>query len=104
MGCASNEAIQPDPTSITLLYGETSISAGVLEDKTFNSVLPIGLKVWLFRLVRKKQRLGYLVDMLRDSRNKEPRSTRQLNTSIHMKTGELVDVVAWTTTFLGILE
>ena len=81
MGCASNEAIQPDPTSITLFYGETSISAGVLEDNTFN-----------FSGLVRKQDSGYLVDMLVIRETKEPRSTRQLNTSIHMKTGELVDV------------
>lgn len=91
-GCASNEALQPDPTSITLFYGETSISAGVLEDKTFNSVLTDRAESVTFSGLVRKQDTGYLVDMLVIRETKEPRSTRQLNTSLHMKTGELVDV------------
>ena len=91
-GCASSEALQSDPTSITLFYGETSISAGVLEDKTFNSVLADRAESVTFSGLVRKQDSGYLVDMLVIRETKEPRSSRQLNTSIHMKTGELVDV------------
>tara|TARA_B100001059_G_C17786765_1_gene557613 strand:+ start:1022 stop:1426 length:405 start_codon:yes stop_codon:yes gene_type:complete len=91
-GCASNEAIQPDPTSITLFYGETSISAGVLEDKTFNSILADRAESVTFSGSIRKQHSGYLVDMLVIRETKKPRSTRQLNISLHMETGELVDV------------
>ncbi len=92
MGCSSTQELAPDPTSITLFYGKTSISAGVLEDKTFNSVLADRAESVTFSGLVRKQHSGYLVDMLVIRETKEPRSTRQLNTSIHMKTGELVDV------------
>ena len=92
MGCSSNQELAPDPTSITLFYGETSISAGVLEDKTFNSVLADRAESVTFSGSIRKQDSGYLVDMLVIRETKKPRSTRQLNTSLHMKTGELVDV------------
>ncbi len=92
MGCSSNRVLAPAPTSITLFYGDTSISAGVLEDKTFNSVLADRVESVTFSGSIRKQDSGYLVDMLVIRETKDPRSTRQLNTSLHMKTGELVDV------------
>lgn len=92
MGCSSNQVLAPEPTSITLFYGDTSISAGVLEDKTFNSVLADRIESVTFSGSIQKQDSGYLVDMLVIRETKDPRSTRQLNTSLHMKTGELVDV------------
>ena len=64
----------------------------VLEDKTFNSVLADRAESVTFSGSIRKQDSGYLVDMLVIRETKKPRSTRQLNTSLHMKTGELVDV------------
>lgn len=92
MGCTSNQELALDPTSITLFYGDTSISAGVLEDKTFNSVLADRVKSVTFSGSIRKQDSGYLVDMLVIRETKQPRSTRQLNTSLIMKPRELVDV------------
>lgn len=92
MGCTSNQELALDPTSITLFYGETSISAGVLEDKTFNSVLADRVESVTFSGSIRKQDSGYLVDMLVIRETKQPRSTRQLNTSLIMKPRELVDV------------
>ncbi|WP_215403973.1 hypothetical protein [Vibrio gigantis] len=92
MGCSSNQELAPDPTTITLFYGDTSISAGVLEDKTFNSVLADRVESVTFSGLIRKQDSGYLVDLLVIRETKDPRSTRQLNTSLHMETGELVDV------------
>ncbi|WP_454440146.1 hypothetical protein [Vibrio bathopelagicus] len=92
MGCSSNQKLTPDPTSITLFYSDTSISAGVLEDKTFNSVRADRKESVTFSGAVRKQDSGYLVDMLVIRETKQPRSTRQLNTSLHMDTGELVDV------------
>ena len=91
-GCASNEVLQPDPTSITLFYGETSISAGVLEDKTFNSVLADRAESVTFSGSIRKQDPGYLVDILVIRVKKELSSTRQLNASLVMQPGALVDV------------
>ncbi|TKG12438.1 hypothetical protein [Vibrio lentus] len=92
MGCSSNQELAPDPTSITLFYGDTSISAGVLEDKTFSSVLADRVESVTFSGVIRKQDPGYFVDILVIREKKEPRSTRQLNASLLMKPGELVDV------------
>ncbi|SBS32968.1 hypothetical protein VTO7225_01729 [Vibrio toranzoniae] len=92
MGCTSNQELALDPTSITLFYGDTSISAGVLEDKTFNSVLADRVESVTFSGSIRKQDSGYLVDMLVIRETKQPRSTRQLNTSLIMKPRELVDV------------
>ncbi|MDH5914423.1 MULTISPECIES: hypothetical protein [Vibrio] len=92
MGCSSNQKLMPDPTTITLFYGDTSISAGVLEDKTFNSVLANRKESVTFSGSISKQNSGYFVDMLVIREMKEPRSTRQLNASLVMKPGELVDV------------
>ncbi|NAZ97378.1 hypothetical protein [Vibrio toranzoniae] len=92
MGCTSNQELALDPTSITLFYGDTSISAGVLEDKTFNSVLADRVESVTFSGSIRKQDSGYLVDMLVIRETKQPRSTRQLNTSLLMRPGELVDV------------
>ncbi len=92
IGCSSNQELVVAPTTITLFYGDTSISAGVLEDKTFNSILADRVESVTFSGSIRKQDSGYLVDMLVIRETKEPRSTRQLNTSLHMKTGELVDV------------
>ncbi|MEZ9297552.1 hypothetical protein AB4168_03510 [Vibrio splendidus] len=92
MGCSSNQELAPDPTSITLFYGDTSISAGVLEDKTFSSVLADRKESVTFSGTIRKQDSGYLVDMLVIREDKTHQSTRQLNTSLLMKPGELVDV------------
>jgi hypothetical protein len=92
IGCSSNQELVPDPTTITLFYGDTSISAGVLEDKTFSSVLANRKESVTFSGAISKQNSGYFVDMLVIRETKEPRSTRQLNTSLLMKPGELVDV------------
>ena len=92
VGCSSNQVLAPDPTSITLFYGDTSISAGVLEDQTFSSVLADRVESVTFSGTIRKQDSGYFVDMLVIRETKEPRSTRQLNTSLLMKQGELVDV------------
>ncbi|UPR37322.1 hypothetical protein ITG13_20775 [Vibrio cyclitrophicus] len=92
MGCSSNRVLAPDPTSITLFYGDTSISAGVLEDKTFKSVLADRVESVTFSGSISKQNSGYFVDILVIREMKEPRSTRQLNTSLVMKPRELVDV------------
>ncbi|MCG9642356.1 hypothetical protein L1D22_21180 [Vibrio sp. Isolate34] len=92
MGCSSNQELAPEPTSITLFYGDTSISAGVLEDQTFSSVLADRVESVTFSGTIRKQDSGYFVDMLVIRETKEPRSTRQLNTSLLMKQGELVDV------------
>ncbi len=92
VGCSSNQEPMLNPTTITLFYGASSISAGVLEDKTFNSVLADRKESVTFSGAVRKQDSGYLVDMLVIRETKQPRSTRQLNTSLHMDTGELVDV------------
>ncbi|MFA0114205.1 hypothetical protein AB4407_11075 [Vibrio sp. 10N.261.46.E11] len=92
VGCSSNQELTLDPTTITLFYGETSISAGVLEDKTFNSVLADRRESVTFSGSLSKQNSGYLVDMLVIRENRAPRSKRQLNTLLLMKPGELVDV------------
>ncbi|MEZ9203958.1 hypothetical protein AB4151_16420 [Vibrio splendidus] len=92
IGCSSNQELVPDPTTITLFYGDTSISAGVLEDKTFSSVLANRKESVTFSGAISKQNSGYFVDMLVIREMKEPRSTRQLNASLVMKPGELVDV------------
>ncbi|MCT4350897.1 MULTISPECIES: hypothetical protein [Vibrio] len=92
MGCSSNQKLMPDPTTITLFYGDTSISAGVLEDKTFSSVLTNRKESVTFSGSISKQNSGYFVDMLVIREDKTRQSTRQLNTSLHMDPGELVDV------------
>lgn len=50
IGCSSNQELIPDPKNITLFYGDTSISAGVLEDKTFSSVLADRVESVTFRV------------------------------------------------------
>ena len=92
MGCSSNPELAPDPKTITLFYGDTSISSGVLEDKTFSSVLADRVESVTFSGAIRKQDSGYFVDILVIREKKEPRSTRQLNASLVMKQGELVDV------------
>ncbi|WP_286300259.1 hypothetical protein [Vibrio apostichopi] len=92
MGCSSKPELGPDPKSITLFYGDTSISSGVLEDKTFSSVLADRVESVTFSGAIRKQDSGYFVDILVIRETKEPRSTRQLNASLVMKPGELVDV------------
>ncbi|PMG37616.1 hypothetical protein BCU97_10455 [Vibrio splendidus] len=92
IGCSSNQELAPEPTSITLFYGDTSISSGVLEDKTFSSVLADRVESVTFSGSIRKQDSGYFVEMLVIRETKEPRSTRQLNASLVMKPGELVDV------------
>ena len=72
MGCSSNQVLAPEPTSITLFYGDTSISAGVLEDKTFNSVLADRIESVTFSGSIQKQDSGYLVDMLVIRETKDP--------------------------------
>ncbi|MEZ9516377.1 hypothetical protein AB4359_14485 [Vibrio splendidus] len=92
MGCSSKPELAPDPTTITLFYGDTSISSGVLEDKTFSSVLADRKESVTFSGTIRKQDSGYLVDMLVIREDKTHQSTRQLNTSLLIKPGELVDV------------
>ncbi|MEO9494865.1 MAG: hypothetical protein ABJG42_10305 [Vibrio splendidus] len=92
MGCSSKPELAPDPKTITLFYGDTSISSGVLEDKTFSSVLADRVESVTFSGAIRKQYSGYFVDILVIREKKEPRSTRKLNASLVMKQGELVDV------------
>ena len=68
MGCSSNQELAPDPTSITLFYGDTSISAGVLEDKTFSSVLADRVESVTFSGSIRKARLWLLRRYVSDSR------------------------------------
>ncbi|MEZ8517885.1 hypothetical protein AB9R81_20740 [Vibrio cyclitrophicus] len=92
MGCSSKQELAPDPTTITLFYGDKSISAGVLEDKTFNSILADRVESVTFSGSISKQDSEFLINMLVIRETKEPRSTRQLNTTLLMKPGGLVDV------------
>ncbi|MEZ9566360.1 hypothetical protein AB4454_17050 [Vibrio artabrorum] len=92
VGCSSNQELAPDTATITLFYDDTSISAGVLEDNTFNSVLADRVESVTFSGSIRKQDSGYLVDMRVTREKKDPRSTRQLDTSLYMEPGKLVDV------------
>lgn len=92
VGCSSNQELAPDPTTITLFYGDTSISAGVLEDQTFNSVLADRTESVTFSGTIRKQKSGYSADILVIRETRSPHSKRQLNTVLPMKQGELVDV------------
>ncbi|WP_139685559.1 hypothetical protein [Vibrio tasmaniensis] len=92
VGCSSNQERFYAPSSITLFYDDTSISAGVLEDKTFNSVLADRKESVTFSGSISKQNSGYFVDILVIREDKMHQSIRQLNTSLHMKPRELVDV------------
>ncbi|WP_299144448.1 hypothetical protein [uncultured Vibrio sp.] len=95
MGCSSNQDLLSAPTTITLFDGDTSISAGVLEDKTFHSVLANRKERITFSGSISKQSSGYLVDMLvirirEDKTGQAFRQFDQLDTSIYMEQGKLV--------------
>ncbi|WP_363318254.1 hypothetical protein [uncultured Vibrio sp.] len=98
LGCSSAPEPAYTPTTITLFYDDSSISAGILPDNTFDALLADRSESVAFSGLIYKRDTGYLVDISVVRQKKKTDSPQtlgavwRLDTSVMFESGAAVEV------------